>query len=246
MIHDFKPSKLDSTKCSVCDTVESEHKCQICGFPRIEKFMGILFCDPCKQKEIEAQSELRATEQLRLADLAEKNRQELEQRKTLTQPDSTIQVSSDIFNAKIATIEEWRKAIDEDNSVENKHFELSKRMETRFLHLKQVITDAQLALKDAQNEQRAIQSYYNELAKKLKAEEREKIKIQDVQYHPPEKPTKKVSAPKVKVFDRASVKQAASESGIPEMLIQLTCTARNVTAVEAVRIIRESTSSKSN
>jgi hypothetical protein len=156
----------------------------------------------------------------------------------IPEPDSTIEVVTDIFNAKIASIEEIRREISFDNSIVGdaaKHFALANRLEARYLHFKQVITDSQNALKDAQSEVRSIQTYYNELAKKLKAEEREKIRIADTKYTPPEKPVKAPKAPSVKKYSDKEIREASGISGIPEQVLKLMCYSQNITVKEAIQ-----------
>jgi hypothetical protein len=235
-MHTFVESRLTPNTCSICRVSKDEHHCSVCECTLVEKLFGnMLFCAAHKEAELAAQKELEAGAEQRVREL-ENNRPAA----NIPQVDSSIQVSTDIFNAKIASIEELRKQVESDETITNKHFALAQKLEERYNHLKSVITEAQNTLRESQNEHRAIQTYYNELAKKLRDEERERIKIQDVQYRPPEKPTKKPTAPKVKVFDKHSIKQASADSGIPEMLITLTCTARNISAIEAVRVLRES------
>jgi ribosomal protein L20A (L18A) len=197
----------------------------------VELFETILFCETCLQKEKAAQIEVERTAGERLAQL-EKNRQPA--------PDTSISITQDLFNSKIASINEWKKEIEADSTIENKYFALAERMGARYELLYSIITKAQQAVKDAQGEQRVIQSYYNDLSKKLRADEREKIKIADVRYVPPEKPISKPKAPTVKKYDKVAIREAAQLSNFPEQVIQMICVARQVTPVEAVRILRES------
>lgn len=238
MIHLFKPSKQEVTVCAICSLTVDEHKCcapangKNCGFVLIEKFMGMPFCAAHieKEKELQAENEKRAKERVEAT----------YERKEINQPDTSIEVVTDIFNAKIASIDSIRVEIENDASIENKHFELAHRLEERFLHFRQLIIESQQIIKDAQAETRTIQTYYNDLAKKLKQEEREKIKIQNVEYRPPEKPVKAIKAPTVKKYDKSAIRDASQKSGIPEALIQMTCVARQVTPIQAIAILKES------
>lgn len=205
-----------------------EHVCEVCGAAgELEEYQTILFCVNCLTQEKQLQRKNKVESESRV------------QETRIPRPDSSIQISTDIFNAKIASINELKNAIEKDESTENKHFALARVLDERYKHLKEVITGATDTIRDASNEVRAIQTYYNDLAKKLKTEEREAIKIADVKYQPPEKPTKKVSAPTVKKYDKQQIKMASAQSNIPEALIQMTCVARQVTPMEAVRILRE-------
>jgi Fic family protein len=230
MLHEFRASQIDASKCVTCKRSETDHTCDICDASgNVEVYENNLWCASCYQSEQAANQRV-----------ASMNQTVETRNQNLLKEDATIQIVTDIFNAKIASINELRQAIEADSSIENKQFALAKTLEERFKHLRSVITGANETIKDAQNEQRAIQTYYNDLAKKLRADEREQIKLQDVQYRPPEKPASKPKAPVIKKYDKQQVKMAAAQSGIPEAVIQMTCVARNVTPMEAVRILRES------
>jgi hypothetical protein len=232
MLHLFKTSKHeDDANCSICGISPAEHQCAICKHSMIDKFMGMGFCEPCMIHEKELQAEHAKHEKERI--------EATYTRASLPQPDSTITVIHEIFNAKIASYDELRKEIDSNPAIENKHFALAEKVESRYLHFKQVIIDAQNTIKDASQEVRAAQTFYNDLAKKLREDERAKIKISDVQYHPPEKPVKSIKVPTVKKYNKSDIKEAASKSGIPENLIYMTCIARKCTPLEAVHILRD-------
>ena len=233
--HEFRAAPVDTSKCLFCNLAESEHICSVCNKSdvKLNKMAGMLYCEPCLAREELAQKELEASAKTRVAEL-ETNR--------VPSPDTTIEVITDIFNAQIASIEEWRKEIELDTTIINKHFELAQRMEARYLHLKSVITDAQNTLKTAQNDSRSIQTYYNDLAKRLKSEERERIRIADVQYHPPEKPTKATKAPSVKKYNKIEIREASGISGIPEQILTMLCVTHNVSVKEAIQMFRQITS----
>jgi predicted transcriptional regulator len=155
--------------------------------------------------------------------------------------DQSIQVSQDIFNAKMISINELKLTIDNDSTIENdkKHFLLARTLDDRFKHLVQVIAGLNEQQREIQNEQRAIQTYYNELAKKLREDEREQIKLRDVQYQPPIKPIVKQKAPSIKKYDKNVIKQVARETGMPENTIQMIVVARQIEPLTILRIFNE-------
>jgi hypothetical protein len=156
--------------------------------------------------------------------------------------DNSIKIQTDIFNAKTIAIHELKVAIDNDPAIENKNFALAQSVEARFNHLRDVIFSKRQEITEAENEQKAIQVYYNELAKKLRTEEREKIRLKDAQYKPAEVIVKKPRAVTVKKFDKVAIRDAARESGIPEAVLQMLCIAKGFTPLEAVRHFKESAS----
>lgn len=159
--------------------------------------------------------------------------------------DSRIQVRTDIFNAKTVAIKEIADAIQSDDSIENKPYHLAEVLTTRFKHLKSVIFEHNQVIVDAGNEQKAIQVYLNTLANSLRAEEREKLKISDINYNPQAakiakpKPIKTTGTKKIK-FDKAALHKAAVELGIGEFTIQMVASQKGCSIEEAVAHIRKS------
>jgi hypothetical protein len=242
MNHKFSPALTDTIKCIRCDFDEKSHTdratCEACGNSgNCEIFAGnMLLCSECIEKEQIAQRENEKGALERVSDARnEANRKIEESRKV----DTSIRIRADIFNAKTVAIVELKKSIDENPEIENKHFALAKELDTRFQHLKDIIFGLRAEVTEHENEQRAIQTYYNELAKRLREEEREKIKLQDVNYKPIEPKTiRKPRAPKVKKFDKVEVRKLAKESGFPEQAIQILCMAKNLTPIQAVDLLK--------
>ena len=234
--HTFDKSVADASKCRFCGLSEDEHKCVTCDSSLVTKYIDFALCEIHYTQEIAAQKELEATADARVAEVSASH---------IPEPDSSIQVSTDIFNAHIASIEEIRKAVESDTNIQegdDKKNELARRLEARYLHLKSVISQAQDEIKNAQSETRAIQTYYNELAKKLKEEVRKQIQIQDVKYTPPEKPVKKVKTPTVKKSNKKEIREVAGISGIPEQILTIICLQRNCTPKDAVQFFRQAQS----
>ena len=162
--------------------------------------------------------------------------------------DTQIRISTDIFNLKTMAIHEMKKAIDEDPSVpaDQKYFELAKLLDSRYTKLIDVIFGARNEVIQAENEQRAIQVYYNELGKRLRTEEREKIRLKDANYKPLEvKPEKTPKAPKLKKPDVNEIRAACVKHGIPEAanVIALFCLTQNKTVEDAILSFKRAKSS---
>ena len=159
--------------------------------------------------------------------------------------DNRIEVRTDLFNAATTAILDIKKAIDENPEINNKPYELASRLKARFEHFQAVIFELNEKVVAAGNEQQAIQRYLNNLANSLKAEEREKLKIADINYQP--KP-QKISKPKpistagtkkpaVK-FDKVALRNAAKELGMAESSIQMFVVSNNCSIPEAVEKIK--------
>lgn len=147
--------------------------------------------------------------------------------------DASLRVQTDIFNAQTVTIHELRMAIDNDESITDKHFTLAKFLSERFVHLQDLITSARSSIIEAETKQRAIQTYYIELSKKLRQEQREQLKLKDLQYKPVEVKTvtpKKVSTKKA---DKEEAARVAKESGVPLQVLMLLALTKNLSYKDA-------------
>lgn len=228
----------DKTSCEVCDYVFSmdTYKANGCAvdFGPCKLYKTIVFCPSCLKKELEAEKKSIAEQNIRV--IAERERSAQVTIERSMKIDQSIQIQSDLFNAKTVSIHELKTAIDADPAIENKHFSLARTLEQRFTHLNSVLNELSEKQKDAQTEQRAIQTYYNELSKKLREDERAQIKMRDVQYQPPIKPIKKQKSVTVKKYDKEAVRNVARETGLPEATIQMVVTARQIEPLEILRI----------
>ena len=161
--------------------------------------------------------------------------------KQATELDYSLQLDTDIFNANTVSIQELKKAIDDDaniESVEDKRFKLAAVLVERVSHYKELITGKKQEILEASSLQRSTQQYLNELANKLRQEERDKLKLADLNYEP--KPIKKPSKISTKKYDKSGIREWSAKSGIPEFLLQTTCVSRNCSPQDAVHILRES------
>jgi hypothetical protein len=196
-------------ECESCPKTDTEVKC----------WFGNMFqCDECHAKDMahnspeaqEARGQAYKQEQSILAEA-----------KAI---DDSIQVRSDLFNAATVAIVDIKKAIDADESITNKPYKLAETLKARFEHFKNIVFDLNQQLVEAGNQQKAIQVYLNNLANTLRAEEREKLKIADINYKPNQVKSPTVKSIKTvgttnKKATKAEIKKAANELGIPEFTL---------------------------
>ena len=244
MNHSFTPSQTDSSKCGRCKFDEVSHtsdaECTSCGkHTEVEVYIDMLFCAECMEKERLAQIELESTANARVAQLEEDNRNKVIIQSQ--QIDASIEVRRDLFNANTVAITEIKNAIDSDDSIpsESKHYELAKLLHERLDHFSQVLFTLNESRIDITNKQYAVQVYLNDLASKLRKEEREKLRLQYIDYKPPTPSLKKLSAPKKVKFDKNELRKCAAELGISEFMLQTVVVSKNMSVSEAASMIRK-------
>ena len=186
---------------------------------------NIWFCEECWEKEQTMQKATFSPDAVKArveaVQLAAPAQQILQEARNI---DNSIGVRTDVFNAATAAIVEVKKVIDADASITNKPYALASELMSRFSHFKNVVFQAQETIVDANNNQRAIQQYLNNMANTLRAEEREKLKIADINYRPNPvktptvKPIKTVGT-SVKKATKAEIANAAKELGIAEFTL---------------------------
>lgn len=192
------------------------------------------FCDSCAEIEIQRQVDSVRQRQMELTPVESAV---IESSKL----DSTIQVRTDLFNAATKAIVDLKAAIDTDESIVNKPYALAETLMTRFLHFKQVVFELNQQIVEAGNQQKSIQIYLNGLANQLRAEEREKLQIANINYKPgPVKISKPVVKKVTKKLDKAELRKFASELGVSEFTLQMLVVQKGVSVEEAARILRHS------
>jgi hypothetical protein len=210
----------------------------------LRSYAGMIVCESCYQKEMDAQKELKATAEQRVAaqnDAVKTNA--LNKALAASQSiDSAVTVRSDIFNAATVSITDLKAAIDNDSTIVNKPYALAEELTKRFEHFQKVVFDANEQIIQATNNQKAIQTYLNTLANTLRAEEREKLKIQDINYKPnavkPVKPAAIKTAKKK--LDKVELRKYASELGISEFTLQMMVVSGGLTVEQAANKLRKS------
>lgn len=236
MNHNYQDSQINSGTCTICKFTLVDHSdsavCESCGVQESCEIThgNILSCAKCAAYNHESQENLNL------------HVKAVEVKRAFKEIDSNIKISTDIFNAKTIAINKIKIAIDADVSIANKNFALAQLIESRFLHLKDIIFARRAEVVEAENEQKAIQMYYNELAKKLRTEERERIRLQDVQYKPLEVVIKKPRVITVKKYDADEIKRIAADTGVNAAILQMLCVANNISPVEAARLYKETKS----
>lgn len=164
--------------------------------------------------------------------------------------DATIQIRTDLFNAATMSIVALKESIDKDDSISNKPYELAKILKEKFDHYKSVVFEINKQLVEAGNQQRAIQVYMNNLANSLRSEERDRLRIADINYRPQtaKVPTVKKIGPAKKKFDKVELRNAVmafnkeigkdSKTGVTEFLVQGMVVSGNCSISEAIDKIR--------
>lgn len=226
-------------------------ECECCPKTDIEisvHYGNLWMCDDCWNKELALQAEANKPENVESRVLATKvvnTPTPIDSTLVKTREiDSSIQIRTDLFNAATVAIMDIKKSIDSDESITNKPARLAETLLERFNHYKQVVFELNEKIVEAGTEQKAIQVYLNQLANSLRAEEREKYKISDINYKPQTKtPTVKAiktTGTKSKKLDKAELRKYATEIGINEYTLQAFVVSKGVTVEEAANMIKKS------
>lgn len=224
-------------ECEVCDKKDVEITCH---------YGNMWFCEECWTKEETATKEHMSPENQQKRVDAYRSSVESRVVETSRQLDASIVVRTDLFNAATVAIVDLKKAIDENPEVTNKPYALAEELTNRFNHYKQVIFEANEKIVEAGNQQKAIQVYLNQLANSLRAEEREKLKIADINYKPGAvKPAKVKSVSttgtkKSTKLDKAELRKYATELGVSEFTLQMLCVSQGITPEAAANKLRKS------
>lgn len=236
--HKPTPSFTDANICGRCQYPADKHGkeavCDACdniGVLSICNKMAL--CRECVAKEIAS-----SLPSIPVADLTPSqvlNNTVLQMSKDI---DSSIRVSSDLFNAGTVPIIELKNAIDKDDSIpaDKKTYRLAEVLLERFNQHKKAIFDYQEKIVAEHTDQKAIQKYLNNMASQLQTEEREKLKIADINYKPEviKEIKPKVVKPKAEKFTNAEVKAACKQFGVDEFMVRMTMTAQQCSLLEAV------------
>jgi len=225
--HSFKPSQLNQSLCAVCYRPENLHgknvECESCSRTGgLVKHGNSWLCPVCLNKESEIPSESGIVEVIENAETITKELNkdqrpiQLEHSAINRLGSQSITRSEDFFNARTKAINERWKEIVADDSIkgENKAFTLAKEVREHYLHMKNVLFQAvEVQLECAAN-QRSDQIYLNQLASKLREEERVKLHLSNIDYVPPSIPKSTPKAPRVSKDDKIAA-DYAKIMGIP-------------------------------
>jgi hypothetical protein len=228
MNHSYIPSQIDSTKCGVCKYDVISHtdmaSCEACSYiGKCDIFMTMLMCPECIAKEKALQTENKNGEDKRINEVIERSRA----------VDYSISVKEDIFNAQTISINELKLAIENDVNITNKRYELANQLMDRYKHFSKIIFEKQQEISEESTKQRAVQSYLNQLASTLRTEERERLKLQDINYKPSETKPKVSKVTTKKGFDKVELVEWANKANVPLAALQMICVAKNMTPEQA-------------
>jgi hypothetical protein len=236
--HAPTPSFTDQSICGRCQFPVLKHgteaECDACNNKGVLQICNkMALCRECVAKEIE--NSLPSVPVSQLVPSNPLNNAVLQMSKDI---DNSIRVSSDLFNANTTPILELKKAIDEDTTIpaDKKTYVLAERLLERFNTHKRAIFDMQESIVKEHSNQRAIQQYLNNLASSLQTEERERLKLADINYKPEvvKEVKVKVTKPKAQKFTNAEVKAACAQFNVDEFMVRMTMTAQQCSLLEAV------------
>ena len=247
MDHSFQKSFTDITKCNRCSFPEDKHGsnavCDACpNVGELNVCNGMALCRECIAKEIET-----SLPSVPASEITPSNNDYINPVVQMSKDiDNSIRVSTDLFNAATPAIVELKAAIDNDANIppDKKRYELAKVLLDRFNLHKKAIFEMQANIVEEHTNQKAIQLYLNGLATKFQAEEREKLKIADINYKPEvvKELKPKVSKPKSTKITSAEIKAACAQFGVDEFMVRMTITAQNCSLLEAIsRIVAAKT-----
>lgn len=250
MNHPFLPSHTSADICGRCKFPRIAHtneaECEACGnkAPVEIRYGNMLMCATCWSKEMELKnSPITAGSPITNEKAYNMQTQMLEEAKRI---DHAIEVRSDIFNATTTSIMDIKKLIDENPEITNKPFTLAEQLLDRLTHFRKVGFELSEQLVENNNQQRAIQQYLNTLSNQLRAEEREKIKLKDINYNPsaikpraPKSISTTGTTPKKKL-DKSLVKKYATELGISEFMLHTVAIGKGGDVEAAYKTIKAS------
>jgi hypothetical protein len=278
MNHEFMPHPSDENKCIECGYPELKHgdnaPCDCCEKTgNLQIFMlgrsQALLTRDCMEREkavIEAEIaspefKARHTEFMSPANMDAR----LQAHNAITNPynkligearkiDDQLHLSSDIFTAKTVPIEELRKAIWANTEIpqDKKFFEFVAECKRHINKLQTVIFDLDKQKIEAYSEQKAWHVAMNDYANKLRHDEREALKIQDITYDV--KMPKPVTPRAIKLSSKRPSKielrkavndlnqelVGTGKDGFAESTVDLLIISKNWTLEQAINFLRRS------
>ena len=222
-----------SELCAKCGRDKIDHTdratCEVCGNSGDMEVMdkNILMCSNCQAIDL-------ATEEIRTA---EHNRRAIETKKKFLEIDSALSVQTDIFNAETVAIAELTKTGATD-------MEVAVALDKRFQIYVGVIFQKRQEIAELETKIRATQTYFNELSRKLREDERAKLKLKDSTYVIKSAPKKVTSANPVRKqsFKISELREAITAAGLPaeaQSAIQMICLQKKITAAQACEYFKK-------
>ncbi len=216
--------------------------CEVCKNTEIPislHYGNMWFCDGCWGKEeLSTKTNQSPEKQQERVDALQLNNAIKQSR----QIDESVQIHTDLFNAETMAIVELKKAIDSDESIVNKPFALAEEILKRFQRDKELIFNANQAISEAGNRQKAAQVYLNQLANQLRSEEREKLRLADISYKPSPPKLDKPKAIKTaaKKIDKVELRKYAAELSVSEFTLQMLVVSKGISVEAAANMLRRS------
>ncbi|MCI0617566.1 hypothetical protein L0244_31720 [bacterium] len=243
MNHTFIKALDGTDKCAKCKFPELSHgneaTCEVCPNkgPVEIRYGNILMCESCWIKEQTTLREIMKPEnQQRRVDAMHAA---MDASRSI---DAKVQVREDLFNSATVSIIELKKIIDENPAITNKPYALAEELRNRFETFKRAIFEANEKVIEATNNQKAIQVYLNTLANQLRQEEREKLKLSDINYKPTEHHPRQTKAPTIRKpsFNKIEIARYAKELGVSEFTLQMLCVAKGIPVEAAAKLLKQS------
>jgi hypothetical protein len=264
MNHQFQSGNpIDPLKCIDCGFPENKHgpnaPCDSCNNTGTLEFYLLgnsqaLLCRDCieREKQHELADAIRIQEDYQNP---EKQQARLDAYNSIVRPyeqmirnarkiDEQVHLSTDIFNAKTVAFQDIWTAVWKDDSIESdkKYFELARIAKQRILHFQNIIFELDKQKIEAYSEQKSWHVALNDLANKLRVEEREALRISDITYDV--KMPKVVTPRSIKIAPKKASKEEiralSTELGMPEFTIQLVMTSKNWTFEQVGNHFRKS------
>jgi hypothetical protein len=219
MKHTFKPGAVSLTECKTCQRDIVAHsdfaRCEVCKkFPTSVNLIGdYLMCPMCEESERIAKddaSNQRKQDRIENVESARYAAPDAQLQKmakdTAIETISTIggdgnpltdlpMDGNEFFNAETLSLVAVEKRVYADETIPNdkKAFEYARQSQERHKHLQHTLVEAIGLLKEVRSRLSASQRNLNVLVDKLRADEKAKLKIVDINYAPVPAP-KKVKA----------------------------------------------------
>jgi hypothetical protein len=137
-----------------------------------------------------------------------------------------------------------KKAIDENPEIVNKPYALAEELTNMHKKFTDSISEHNEAIQVENSKQKAIQVYLNNMANSLRVEEREKLKIADINYKPQAvkpskpKPISTTGTKKSTKLDKNELNKFAAELGVSAFTLQQIVVARNCSVADAAIYLR--------
>lgn len=116
----------------------------------------------------------------------------------------------DFFNAKIPSIIELTTAVENDETITDKKYEVAKLLKGRLQHLSHVLFEFNHKSLEMSAEVKCVQQYMNQLIPSLRIEQRNQFAENNIDYNPPT--IKKPSAPKVRLSNEDKMAEMYAKS----------------------------------